>query len=104
MSLYHLVVTAHVLAVVLWIGHMFVWSLITGPALKAVEPPEEATFLRERMRYLGGLGWPALAILVPSGLYLVWLRGISPLDLITLSFLDRPDGAFLALKLGLVFG
>lgn len=102
MSGHQIVVAVHLLAVALWIGHMLVWSIIAGPALKRVEPPATAELLRERMVYLGGLGWPALAVLVPTGLYLLWVRGIGPGDLATLAFLDRPDGAALAVKLGLV--
>jgi uncharacterized membrane protein len=101
-TLHQIVVAVHLAAVALWIGHMLVWSIFAGPALKKVEPDATAAFLRERMVYLGGLGWPALAILVPTGLYLLRLRGIGPGDLVTLAFLDRPDGGPVALKLALV--
>lgn len=102
MSGHQIAVALHLLAVALWIGHMLVWSIIAGPALKRVEPPATADLLRERMVYLGGLGWPALAVLIPTGLYLLAIRGIGLGDLATLAFLDRPDGGTLALKLGLV--
>lgn len=74
--LYQLAVILHVLAISLWIGHMLVWSLITGPALKKVEPATTADLLRERSLEMGGLGWPALAILVVTGLYLLSWRGL----------------------------
>lgn len=102
MNGHQIVVALHLLAVGLWIGHMLVWSIIAGPALKRVEPPATAELLRERMVYLGGLGWPALAVLVPTGLYLLWQRGIGPADLLTFGFLDRPDGGAVAVKLALV--
>jgi uncharacterized membrane protein len=102
MSGHQILVALHLLAVGLWIGHMLVWSIVAGPALKRVEPPATAELLRDRMVYLGGLGWPALAVLVPTGLYLLWLRGVGPGDLLTLAFLDRPDGAAIAIKLALV--
>ena len=92
MTLYGLCVTLHLLAMSLWLGHMLVWSLFAGPALKAVQPPATAEMLRERSVYLGALGWPALAVLVPTGLYLLHWRGIGPGDLVTLSFLDMPGG------------
>jgi uncharacterized membrane protein len=75
--LYRACVILHVLAMSLWIGHMLVWSLIAGPALKGVEPLETADLLRERSLYLGGLGWPALTVLVLTGLYLLNWRGLS---------------------------
>lgn len=102
MNAHQFITGVHLLAVSLWIGHMFVWSILVGPALKKVQPPEEAAFLRERMVYLGGLGWPALILLVPTGLYLLWLRGVGPGELVTLGFLDRPDGGAIGLKLLLV--
>jgi hypothetical protein len=76
MLLYRLAAILHVLAMALWIGHMLVWSLVTGPALKKVEPPATAELLRQRSLELGGLGWPALAVLVVTGLYLLSFRGL----------------------------
>lgn len=102
MSGHQIVVALHLVAMSLWIGHMLVWSILAGPALKRVEPEASAAFLRERMVYLGGLGWPALAVLVPTGLYLLWLRGVGPGELASLGFLDRPDGGAIGLKLALV--
>jgi uncharacterized membrane protein len=76
MLLYRACIILHMLAMSLWIGHMLVWSLITGPALKRVEPAATAELLRERSLHLGGLGWPALAVLAVTGLYLLSWRGI----------------------------
>lgn len=99
MLLYRASVILHVLAMALWIGHMLVWSLITGPALKKVEPAATAELLRARSLELGGLGWPALAILVVTGLHLLSLRGIGLLG----GFLGE-GGWPLALKLWCVLG
>jgi putative copper export protein len=94
-------ISLHLLAASLWLGHMFVWSLVVGPAQKRVEPEETAEFLRERSLYMGGLGWPALAILVATGLYLLSARGISPGDLMSgVAFSAAGDS--LAIKLGAV--
>ncbi|HMR30226.1 MAG TPA: hypothetical protein PKA13_05385 [Geminicoccaceae bacterium] len=102
MTLYGLCITLHLLAMSLWLGHMLVWSLFAGPALKAIDPPATAEMLRERSVYLGALGWPALAVLVPTGLYMLHYRGIGLGDLVTLSFLDMPGGGAIGLKLLLV--
>jgi uncharacterized membrane protein len=103
MTLYGICITLHVLAVMLWLGHMFVWSLFAGPALKRIEPPETAEMLRERSVFLGALGWPALALLVPTGLYMLWASyGIGVVDLLTGAFLDYPFGNALLVKLLLV--
>ena len=102
MTLYRLCITLHLLAMSLWLGHMFVWSLCAGPALKVLQPPATAEMLRERSVYLGALGWPALAVLIPTGLYMLHWRGIGLGDLVSLSFLDMPGGGAIGLKLLLV--
>lgn len=77
MLAYRIAAMLHVLAMSLWIGHMLAWSLIAGPALKTVLPAETAAELRKRSLAFGGLGWPALAVLVVTGLYLLRLRDIA---------------------------
>lgn len=82
MALHHTALALHLLALSLWLGHMFVWSLVTGPALKRVEPEGVAEHLRERSLAMGGLGWPALIVLVLTGLYLLDVRGLGPVSAI----------------------
>ena len=100
MSFYHLCVSLHVLALTLWLGHMFVWSLITGPALKRIQPAATAELLRERSFYRGGLGWPALAVLIPTGLYLLAVRGVDPMALLSGAAYAGTQGTVLMIKLG----
>ena len=77
MTLYHLAVALHVAAACLWLGHMFFWSLFSGPALKKIQPAETAGRLRAVMLWRGGLGWPALAVLAVTGLYQMRFRGVT---------------------------
>jgi len=104
MALYRICIALHILALSLWLGHMFVWSLIIGPALKRIQPPAQAELLRERSLFRGGLGWPALAVLVPTGLYLLAHRGITWQLLLSGAAFEGAAGTALALKLLLVFG
>ena len=83
MTGYYLAIILHVLAMSFWIGHMLVWSLIVGPALKKLQPPATAEHLRERSLHLGGLGWPALAVLAFSGYYMLNFRGAGIVDIVT---------------------
>jgi uncharacterized membrane protein len=99
--LYWVCISLHLLAASLWLGHMFVWSLVVGPAQKRIEPPATAELLRERSLYLGALGWPALAVLAVTGLYLLDQRGITPTDLFT-GAAFAAAGNSLAIKLGAV--
>ncbi len=89
----------HLTAMALWLGHMFVWPLLVGPALKAVRPPETAAVLREASLWMGGLGWPALAVLIPTGLYLLAVRGIPPGALLDPATYAGPEGRALLVKL-----
>jgi uncharacterized membrane protein len=102
MTLYLICLVLHLLALMLWLGHMFVWSLLIGPALKRVEPAQTAEVLRDASLFRGGLGWPALAILVPTGLYLLGFRGIQPADLLSAATYEGPQGTVLAVKLAMV--
>jgi uncharacterized membrane protein len=102
MDWYRACVVLHFLAAFLWLGHMFIWSLFAMPALKRVEPAGTAEFLRERSLYLGGLGWPALIVLIPTGAYMLAARGITLSDMLSGAAFAMPGGTALALKLLLV--
>ena len=102
MTLYRICIALHLFALTLWLGHMFVWSLVVGPAMKRIEPKATADLLRERSQFHGGLGWPALAILVPTGLYLLHLRGIHVSDMLSGAAFAGTQGAVLAVKLSAV--
>jgi uncharacterized membrane protein len=99
--LYWVCISLHLLAASLWLGHMFVWSLIVGPAQKRIEPAATAELLRERSLYLGGLGWPALAVLVLTGAYMLGQRGIGLGDLLSGAAFSAGDPS-LAVKLAAV--
>lgn len=104
MNLYHLCIGLHLVALSLWLGHMFVWSLITGPAMKRIQPPATAELLRERSMYRGGLGWYALSVLIPTGLYMLNVRGIPPAALLSGAAFAGSQGTVLGVKLGCVAG
>ena len=102
MDWYRVCIILHLLAAFLWLGHMFVWSLFAMPALKRVEPAATADLLRERSLYLGGLGWPALIVLIPTGIYMLAARGITLADILSGAAFAMAGGSALALKLVLV--
>ena len=102
MTLYRICVGLHLLAMALWLGHMFVWSIFTGPAVKRIAVPETAEELRAASLSGFGLGWPALTILVATGLYMLNLRGIAIGDLVSGAAFRGTQGTVLAVKLSLV--
>jgi uncharacterized membrane protein len=99
--LYWVCISLHLLAASLWLGHMFVWTLVVGPAQKRIEPAETAALLREHSLFLGGLGWPALAVLAITGVYMLGQRGIGLGDLVSGAAFSAA-GDSLAVKLAAV--
>ncbi len=99
---YRIAITLHLIAVVLWLGHMLFWSLISGIALKRVTPAETAATLRKLSMTKFGLGWPSLAVLIPTGYVMLSYRGIGFEQLVSGSAFTLPGGWILATKLGLV--
>lgn len=102
--MYGAVFFLHIGAACLWLGHMFFWSLVSGPVLKRIDPPETAARLRELSMRMGGLGWPALIVLVISGIYLLAARGIGLAALFSPELRAIAFGRVLIVKLLLVLG
>jgi hypothetical protein len=77
MDWYTVCVTVHLLAVFLWLGHMFFWSLVVGPITKRFDPPETGVVIRKMSLRCGGLGWPALFLLACTGVIMLSYRGVT---------------------------
>ena len=88
---YILAVWAHIFAVAFWIGAMFFGD------------PESTRFFSKLFEQkLGGVGWYAHAVLWPTGLYMLFYRGISLTDLFSAELLATPWGKTLWVKILLV--
>jgi uncharacterized membrane protein len=101
-TLYRICIVLHVAAAALWLGHMFFWSLISGPVLKSIQPPATAQRLRELSFWMGGLGWPALVIQAITGAVMLAHRGVTAELIISGDLLRQPYGNVLVTKLVLV--
>lgn len=102
MTLFRIALILHFLAAFAWLGHMFFWPLVAGPVLKKMPPPAMAERLRALSMSMGGLGWPALTILVITGGYFLSLRGVGVSDLFQGAFWRQGWTHPLAVKLPLV--
>ncbi len=102
MSLYRVCLVLHLAAAFLWLGHMFFWSVFAGPVLKKIGPPETGARLRALSLRMGGLGWPALTVLVATGIVMLGVRGIGVEALVSGQLLATRFGRALSLKLALV--
>lgn len=104
MLLYHVNVTLHVLAAMLWLGGMFFLAAVGAPVLRRVEP---ASLRAELFRSIGEqfrrVGWAAIAVLIATGALNLHLRGVLHLDVLqNVGFWRSPYGVSLAVKLATV--
>ena len=68
MTLYHLSVTLHVLAAMLWLGGMLFLAAVGAPVLRQVEPPAlRAQLFRTLGQQFRTVGWIAILTLVVTG-------------------------------------
>lgn len=104
MSLYHVNVTLHVLAALLWLGGMFFLAAVGAPVLRKVEPPAlRAELFRQLGEKFRDVGWIAIGVLLVTGtLNLRFHNLLSWSVLGTASFWALPYGRALAWKLGAV--
>ncbi|MFH1679287.1 MAG: hypothetical protein ABIH26_01435 [Candidatus Eisenbacteria bacterium] len=102
MSWYPVLVSLHVVAALVWFGHMFFWSLVAGLALKEVDPPENGRKIRDFGLRWGGFGWPSLFVLGITGVLMVILNNITLHHVISGGFIHEPIGRVMAVKIFLV--
>lgn len=100
--LFRLCAVLHLTAALVWLGHMFFWSVYSGPVLKKIQPPETAGLFRQMSMHLGGTGWPSLGVLLVSGLYMLWWSGPELDQLLSLQIFSTTYGRVLAAKLAAV--
>jgi copper resistance protein D len=100
---YHINVTIHLLAALLWLGGMFFLALVGAPVLRQVEPRLRAQLfsaLGERFRTVG---WAAIAVLLVTGVINLHYRGLLQAQIwTTTTFWSTRMGEALAWKLGAV--
>jgi hypothetical protein len=86
----------------IWFGHMFFWTLVIGPVTNRFEPRESGQMLRQLSLRLGGLGWPALGVLIVTGAIMLGSRGVTLAEVISGEFFTTPFGRVLGIKFVLV--
>jgi putative copper export protein len=101
LSLYHLNVTVHLLAALLWLGGMFFLALVGAPALRKLESPAlRARIFHELGVRFRTVGWWCIAVLVATGLVNLHFRGLLHGDaLLSADFWSSRYGNALAWKL-----
>jgi uncharacterized membrane protein len=102
MTLYHLSVTLHVIAAMLWLGGMLFLAAVGAPVLRKVEPPAlRAQLFGTLGRQFRTVGWIAILTLIITGVGNVYFKGMLPL-MGDREFWGTQLGRTLQLKLGAV--
>lgn len=96
-----LVVWIHLLAAITWIGGMLFISMVVVPVSRRLPPPGGVQLLREVGRYFRWVAWPAIILLVGTGILNAWQDGYLA-ALFQGTLLERVGGRFLAAKVLLV--
>jgi putative copper resistance protein D len=101
---YHINVTIHVFAALLWLGGMFFLAVVGAPVLRKVEPPElRAALFRQLGQQFRTVGWIAIVVLLITGTLNLYYRGVLTADAFgSAAFWQTRYGTSLAWKLGSV--
>jgi len=97
--LYVLSVWIHVLAAVTWIGGMFFLVLVVVPWLRRGDRAQAAALLRDTGIRFRKVGWTVFVILIVTGSFNLWFRGVRLGDLVNPEWLATPFGRAVAYKL-----
>ncbi|HLV25398.1 MAG TPA: DUF4149 domain-containing protein [Gemmatimonadales bacterium] len=99
--MYWTALALHILSAIFWLGGILFLGIVGAPVLRKVEPPE----LRQRLFGMLGerfrtAGWTAIGILLVTGTYILYVRGLLASDVLGNSaFWRTGTGIALAVKL-----
>lgn len=102
-QLYLLSVVLHILAATAWVGGILFLVLVVVPWLRAGGQVNAGLFLRETGHRFRSVAWACFALLVATGTFQLWIRGVRAGDFLRAEWLGTPFGNTVVLKLGLFF-
>lgn len=100
--LYQINVIIHVLAAFVWVGGVLFIGIVAVPSTKKLNDELRRKLLDDMGRRFRPIGWTALALLVATGIYLMWFWGATVENILDLSFFEHGHGRPLGYKLLLV--
>jgi putative copper resistance protein D len=100
-ALYLVSVWIHILAATAWVGGMFFLVLVVVPWLRRGGRVAAGAFLRETGERFRTVGWVCFAVLLVTGTFNLWVRGVGLSDFVDPVWLGSPLGRVVVLKLGL---
>jgi putative copper export protein len=102
-ALYIVSVWLHILAATVWIGGMFFVVLVVVPWLRRGDG-NAGKFLRETGERFRSVGWTCFAILLVTGTFNLWIRGVRFGNFVRREWLATSFGHAIVIKLSLFVG
>lgn len=99
---YLLSVWIHIVAATIWVGGMLFLVLVVVPWLRRGGRVDAAVFLRETGARFRNVGWGCFGVVLLTGTFNLWARGVRLSDFVREEWLSSPFGKTVVLKL-LVF-
>lgn len=99
---YEFAVIVHVFAAVVWVGGVLFIGAIAIPASRSLPEEQRRKTISLLTRPFRIVGWIALLTLLGTGLYLIWIWGARPGNLVDGTFFDTPRAWILGVKIALV--
>lgn len=98
-TLYFISVALHILAATIWIGGIAFLVLVVVPWLRSGSRVAAGAFLRETGLRFRNVGWTCFGVLIVTGTFNLWYRGVRPWHFIDPAWLRSSFGSAIALKL-----
>jgi len=99
-ALYLISVWIHILAATVWIGGMLFLVLVVVPWLRKGGSSNPAVFLRESGVRFRNVAWTCFVVLVVTGTFNLWVRGVRLSDFGRTEWLQSAFGETVLVKLG----
>jgi uncharacterized membrane protein len=99
---YQFVVFLHILAAIVWVGGLVFFALVAVPVARRLPPVERAKLLADIGRRFRVVGWACLGVLVVTGLYNAYSRGVTREGIASGQFFREQFGQLLTAKVVLV--
>jgi uncharacterized membrane protein len=99
-TLYLASVWLHILAATVWLGGMFFLVLVVVPWLRRSDGVNAGAFLRETGERFRNVGWACFGVLLVTGTFNLWVRGVRLSDFAQHEWRSSPFGSTVLLKLG----
>lgn len=98
-ALYVVSVWLHILAATVWVGGMLFLVLVVVPVLRSGKLTEGVAVVRETGRRFRSVAWICFAVVVATGSFNLWCRGVRLASFVDADWLSSPFGKTVVFKL-----